>query len=186
MDKKSNNVKNKTKKKRSFPPLILAILVLGAAGFAYYYFFHLRKQPEVENLYPPSEEMVSEIESLKNRLETADNDFNDLKTRYDERGQEIARLSQIESEYDELLAKEEERAAVEQEAEDRKREAKKLYDAYNQIDAEDSARILEELITDDVDLVVEIMKNLDPAVAAEILAAMQEKNAADITKRMVL
>ena len=186
MDKKSNNVKNKTgpvKKKRSLLPLILAVLILGASAFGYYYFFYLRKD---EAPYPPQAEMAAEIEKLNKRLESANNDMAELKSRFDERGQEISRLTQIERDYDDLLTKEEEREAAEAEADTKKREAKKLYGAYNQIDAEDSARILQELMTTDAGLAVEIMKNLNPAVAAEILAAMDEKTAADITKRMVL
>ncbi len=63
-------------------------------------------------------------------------------------------------------------------------EVNKYVAAFADMDAGNAAAILEELLTGDLNLVVEILKNTDSTVCGEILAAMTPANAAKVTKRM--
>ncbi len=61
---------------------------------------------------------------------------------------------------------------------------KKYVATYQGMDETAAAKLLEELVTTDMDLVVLILKNIDNRKTSAILAAMTPANAARITKRM--
>ncbi len=63
-------------------------------------------------------------------------------------------------------------------------EITKLSKLYETMDAKDAARILENMSSDEMDMVVGIIKNMKSANAAQILAKMDVRLSASITRKM--
>lgn len=64
------------------------------------------------------------------------------------------------------------------------KEKKSFVSTFSAMDEKSASKILEEMLTSDMDLVVDVLKNVGSERSAAILSAMDTKNAASVAKRM--
>ncbi len=157
------------------------------------------------------EQLLAKVKDLETQLDKSDQDLKAANDKNKLFTDELTRLQAIENQQLDFKAEKEayERAVAEKDpnafvkffesvspetAESIYRELKgtvednknlKNYVAtYQNMDETAAAKVLEELVTTDMDLVVLILKNIDTKKTSAILASMTPANAARITKRM--
>ncbi len=161
--------------------------------------------PVAENV----NDLKNKILELEKQVELQNNTINTLSKDNDDLNLENKRLKEIESmqadfkkqkeEFDNLIALNDptaystfyEKIAPENAenlyvtakiSAEQKRELKKYTETFEEIDADTGAKVLEEMIIADIDLVVLILKNVTTEQRAKLIAGMGTENAAKVVK----
>ena len=156
-------------------------------------------------------QLISQIDSLQGEIDRLNNDKEDLTRRIGIYTAEIQNLRAVEAqqeqfrrdknEFDQLVAMRDPAAYAKfyesispenadtlyreaQIASERAQELKRLTNTVASMEERSSARMLESLMTTDMDLVVLLLKNINTDVAGSIIEAMSSQNAAAVIKRM--
>lgn len=224
----NQNQNQKQKRKRSIAPLLVILLIvfvpailIGFNLFSFrdkYFYKAIKNVPILNGLVPQDtedvrtkEEILAENEELKINLEKTNEQLEELKNSYEDRGDEISRLLIYEREQLNVQKQKEEidnlivsnnykefatyykninpenadrlyKEAVQVVNKDKDR--KKLFSNFSTMDEEDAAKILELMLSTQSNVVLDILKNVDTEKSATILASMQTENAASITKML--
>lgn len=165
----------------------------------------------IDNKELSKEELQSQIKELEKQIETQKTQITTLTDNTSALELENKRLQEIESqqvdfkntkeEFDRLVALNDPAAysafyeqispenasvlyAETKLSAEQKKELKKYTDTFANIDADAGAKIIEQLVDTDIDLVILILKNIDSEQRATIMAAMDPIKAAMVVKRM--